>query len=326
MLLLTATNITYLLVSLFILYVGIILYVDGDYLYNKVKDFTLRRCELKFKAYRKFITFLLTGSNVQRNTVKRLQTDSGLNYLTDTLTSAWDAMRANFGVGQKAAAPHGWLTRHRWPCDPISLFSSLRAFSHIVPSAQPIATLLSLSFKAVVHHPFYSVSPVSARIAGPRRGHLGLLVQAGGAQRGRTGETRVNYPTLGFSLSCALYRKRRRKFVRKRPTEVASVYEDTSYRRKVPKNGETSGGGYYGHQGASQWYSGDYESDFRSSHDYQDTRSENLYYEEGPRDKSEESWVYRDIAFSDSDWSQRRQLEGLAPEVEEEEEYQYYEY
>ena len=42
-----ATNITYLLVSLFILYVGIILYVDGDYLYNKVKDFTLRRCELK---------------------------------------------------------------------------------------------------------------------------------------------------------------------------------------------------------------------------------------------------------------------------------------
>ena len=50
LLLLTATNITYLLVSLFILYVGIILYVDGDYLYNKVKDFTLRRCELKFKA------------------------------------------------------------------------------------------------------------------------------------------------------------------------------------------------------------------------------------------------------------------------------------
>ena len=114
--------------------------------------------------------------------------------------------------------------------------------------------------------------------------------------------------------------------MRKRPTEVASVYEDTSYRRKVPKNGETSGGGYYNHQGASQWYSGDYESDFRSSHDYQDTRSENLYYEEGPRDKSEESWVYRDIAFSDSDWSQRRQLEDLAPEVEEEEEYQYYEY
>ena len=86
--------------------------MDGDYLYNKVKDFTLRRCELKLKAYRKVMP-LLTGSNVQRNTVKRLQTDSGLNYLTDTLTSAWDAMRANFGVGQKAAAPHGWLTRHR---------------------------------------------------------------------------------------------------------------------------------------------------------------------------------------------------------------------
>ena len=41
----TASNITYLLVSLFILYVGIILYVDGDYLYNKVKDFAIRRCK-----------------------------------------------------------------------------------------------------------------------------------------------------------------------------------------------------------------------------------------------------------------------------------------
>ena len=120
--------------------------------------------------------------------------------------------------------------------------------------------------------------------------------------------------------------------MRKRPTEVVSVYEDTSYRRTVPKSvGGTAGGGsYYGHQGASHhggWYSGDYQSDFRSSHEYQDTGSDNLYYEEGPREESEESWVYRDIAFSDSDWSQRRQLKGLAPEEEEEEEeYEYYEY
>ena len=41
----SASNITYLLVSLFILYVGIILYVDGDYLYNKVKDFAIGRCK-----------------------------------------------------------------------------------------------------------------------------------------------------------------------------------------------------------------------------------------------------------------------------------------
>ena len=41
----SASNITYLLVSLFILYVGIILYVDGDYLYNKVRDFAIGRCK-----------------------------------------------------------------------------------------------------------------------------------------------------------------------------------------------------------------------------------------------------------------------------------------
>ena len=40
-----ASNITYLLVSLFILYIGIILYIDGDYLYNKVKDFAISRCK-----------------------------------------------------------------------------------------------------------------------------------------------------------------------------------------------------------------------------------------------------------------------------------------
>ena len=139
--------------------------------------------------------------------------------------------------------------------------------------------------------------------------------------------------SLGFHQNVQIYRKRRRKFVRKRPTEVASVYEDTSYRRTVPKSvggTSTAGGSYYGHQGGLHhggWYSGDYQSDFRSSHEYQDTTGgDNLYYEEGPREESEESWVYRDIAFSDSDWSQRRQLKGLAPEEEEEEEYEYYEY
>ena len=59
------------------------------------------------------LTTIPTGSNVRRNTVERLKTESGLNYLTDTLTSAWDAMRANFGVSPKAAAPHGWLTKYR---------------------------------------------------------------------------------------------------------------------------------------------------------------------------------------------------------------------
>ena len=43
--LISASNITYLLVSLFILYIGIILYIDGDYLYNKVKDFAISRCK-----------------------------------------------------------------------------------------------------------------------------------------------------------------------------------------------------------------------------------------------------------------------------------------
>jgi len=92
----SASNITYLLVSLFILYVGIILYVDGDYLYNKVKEFAIKRL-----------------SNVRRNVIKRVHTESGLNYLTDTLTSAWDAMKANFGVSPSATAPHGWLAPHR---------------------------------------------------------------------------------------------------------------------------------------------------------------------------------------------------------------------
>ena len=41
----SANNITYLLVSLFILYIGIILYIDGDYLYNKIRDFAINRCE-----------------------------------------------------------------------------------------------------------------------------------------------------------------------------------------------------------------------------------------------------------------------------------------
>jgi len=92
----SASNITYLLVSLFILYVGIILYVDGDYLYNKVKEFAITRL-----------------SNVRRNVIKRVHTESGLNYLTDTLTSAWDAMKANFGVSPLATAPHGWIAPYR---------------------------------------------------------------------------------------------------------------------------------------------------------------------------------------------------------------------
>jgi len=91
----SASNITYLLVSLFILYVGIILYVDGDYLYNKVKEFAITRL-----------------SNVRRNVIKRVHTESGLNYLTDTLTSAWDAMKANFGVSPSATAPHGWIAQY----------------------------------------------------------------------------------------------------------------------------------------------------------------------------------------------------------------------
>ena len=41
--------------------------------------------------------------------VRRVHTEAGLNYVTDTLTSAWDAMRANFGVSPAAAAPHGWV-------------------------------------------------------------------------------------------------------------------------------------------------------------------------------------------------------------------------
>ena len=41
--------------------------------------------------------------------VRRVHTEVGLNYVTDTLTSAWDAMRANFGVSPAAAAPHGWV-------------------------------------------------------------------------------------------------------------------------------------------------------------------------------------------------------------------------
>lgn len=88
----SASNITYLLVSLFILYVGIILYVDGDYLYNKVRDFAIGRF-----------------SRLQSNLVRRVHTGAGLHSLTDTLTSAWDAMRANFGVEASAAAPHGWV-------------------------------------------------------------------------------------------------------------------------------------------------------------------------------------------------------------------------
>ena len=53
-------------------------------------------------------------SNVRRNVIKRVHTESGLNYLTDTLTSAWDAMKANFGVSPSATAPHGWIAQYRY--------------------------------------------------------------------------------------------------------------------------------------------------------------------------------------------------------------------
>jgi len=208
-----ATNITYLLVSLFILYVGIILYVDGDYLYNKIKDFAIRR-----------------WSNVRRNTVERLKTESGLNYLTDTLTSAWDAMRANFGVSPKAAAPHGWLTQYS-------------------PYGQPTS------------RPF----------------------------RAGAGRRSTKRP----------YRKRRRKYTRKRPTELSNVYRDTTYRRKVPSS--TAGG----------WYSGDYEADFRSSHDYQQSSQDSRSEGRDTQTSDEAVEWHRDIAFSDSDWSQRRQYDDV---------------
>ena len=54
--------------------------------------------------------------------IRRVHTETGLNYLTDTLTSAWDAMRANFGVSPAAAAPHGWVAppprRRQQPTQP----------------------------------------------------------------------------------------------------------------------------------------------------------------------------------------------------------------
>ena len=75
--------------------------------------------------------------------MKRLQSESGLNYLTDTLTSAWDAMRANFGVSQKSAAPHGWLTRHRWPYILIFILACIFADPYI-------GTLLSLKLRPFI--------------------------------------------------------------------------------------------------------------------------------------------------------------------------------
>ena len=127
---------------------------------------------------------------MRRNTVKRLQSESGLNYLTDTLTSAWDAMRANFGVSQKSAAPHGWLTRHRWPFARPNILIFILACIFADPYCDS-----TFPESAAVHHPFYPFSSVSARIVGRRRGHLGIIL-AGGAQRGHTGtaSTYINYP------------------------------------------------------------------------------------------------------------------------------------
>ena len=39
------SSIPYVLASAFILYVGIILWFDGDYLYKRIKEFAIRRCK-----------------------------------------------------------------------------------------------------------------------------------------------------------------------------------------------------------------------------------------------------------------------------------------
>ena len=126
---------------------------------------------------------------MRRNTVKRLQSESGLNYLTDTLTSAWDAMRANFGVSQKSAAPHGWLTRHRWPFARPNILIFILACIFADPYCDS-----TFPESAAVHHPFYPFSSVSARIVGQRRDHFGNL--AGGAQRGHTGGSMSQLPII----------------------------------------------------------------------------------------------------------------------------------
>ena len=93
--------------------------------------------------------------------------------------------------------------------------------------------------------------------------------------------------------------------MRKRTTESpSSVYSDTTYRRTVPS---VAGG----------WYSGDYQAGFRSSHDYQDSSYDSQNYQdssyENPTTREREATRrpqrYRDIGFSDTDWSQRRRSE-----------------
>ena len=130
--------------------------------------------------------------------MKRLQSESGLNYLTDTLTSAWDAMRANFGVSQKSAAPHGWLTRHRWPFARPYILIFILACIFADPYCHS-----TFPETAAVHHPFYPFSSVSARIVSRRRGHLGILLLAGGlAQRGHTGAART--PARQMPIICTV--------------------------------------------------------------------------------------------------------------------------
>ena len=230
-------------------------------MYNKIRDFAIRRCKYTFKVSTLLTTDLLV-SNVQRNTVQRLQTESGLNYLTDTLTSAWDAMRANFGVSPQSAAPQGWLTRHR---------------SQIQPLNHPLIC------------PFFS--PYSKPTPRPFRG-------------------------LRRSTQRP-YKKRRRKFVRKPPVRKAPVRVETPVLTPTP---------YRRKPEPSDWYSGDYEADWQSSHTYARSSevtppprtyarsSEVIPPPRQPTDSREAAWPVRDIAFSD--WSQRRQ--------ESEEQYQYY--
>ena len=106
--------------------------------------------------------------------------------------------------------------------------------------------------------------------------------------------------------------------MRKRTTESpSSVYSDTTYRRTVPS-------------AAGGWYSGDYQAAFRSSHDYQDSSYDSLNYQdrsyENPttseREATRRPQRYRDIGFSDTDWSQRRRSEKPLKE----DQYQYYQH
>ena len=90
----------------------------------------------------------------------------------------------------------------------------------------------------------------------------------------------------------------------------SSVYRDTAYRRQVTS---TPGG----------WYSGDYQAEFHSSHDYQQSSEDSRSEGREPQGSDEAAEWHRDIAFSDSDWSQRRQYDDVRESNHQQ--YQYYE-